>query len=132
MPALAQRRAVTLDCPDPKELADFYRSFTDGEVLYESAKFVGLSAGGTWVGFQRVADHRPPRWPDPAAPQQIHLDFFVDDLDEAEARLLELGAAEPGVQPGGERWRVLTDPTGHPFCSTADAPAPEEEQPTNG
>lgn len=30
--------------------------------------------------------------------------------------LLELGAAKPAFQPGGVRWRVCTDPAGHPFC----------------
>jgi|HubBroStandDraft_2_1064218.scaffolds.fasta_scaffold245632_1 hypothetical protein len=36
-----------------------------------------------------------------AAQQQLHLDFEVDDLDEAEARVLELGAAKPQFQLGG-------------------------------
>lgn len=56
-------------------------------------------------------------------PQQLHLDFAVDDLDEAEARLLKLGAAKPDFQPGGGQWRVLTDPAGHPFCLTRNPPA---------
>ncbi|MGW4825902.1 VOC family protein, partial [Streptomyces sp. NPDC004227] len=59
-----------------------------------------------------------PHWPDQTVPQQFHLDFEVDDLDEAEALLLALGAAKPEYQPGGDRWRVLTDPAGHPFCLT--------------
>ncbi|PZG03552.1 hypothetical protein C1I95_33755 [Micromonospora craterilacus] len=29
---------------------------------------------------------------------------------------LKLGAAKPEHQPGGDRFRVLTDPAGHPFC----------------
>jgi hypothetical protein len=32
--------------------------------------------------------------------------------------LLELGAAKPDFQPGEDRWRVLLDPAGHPFCIT--------------
>ncbi|UAL71172.1 hypothetical protein K7396_00775 [Streptomyces angustmyceticus] len=51
-------------------------------------------------------------------PQQAHLDFAVDDLDEAEALLLGLGAVKPEHQPGGDRWRVFLDPAGHPFCLT--------------
>jgi hypothetical protein len=42
----------------------------------------------------------------------------VDDLDAAQARLLALGAVEPTVQPEPDRWRVLLDPAGHPFCIT--------------
>ena len=51
-------------------------------------------------------------------PQQLHLDFAVDDLDQAEALILELGAAKPQFQPDDDRWRVFTDPAGHPFCLT--------------
>jgi hypothetical protein len=40
----------------------------------------------------------------------------VTDLDEAERQLLALGATKPEYQPGGEKWRVLTDPAGHQFC----------------
>ncbi|MFE0471912.1 VOC family protein [Streptomyces sp. NPDC058947] len=68
------------------------------------------------LGFQRVDGHRPPSWPDPAVPQQLHCCFRVEDLDQAEARLLELGAGRPDRQPNAEKWRVLTDPAGHPFC----------------
>ncbi|MEU9484003.1 VOC family protein [Streptomyces decoyicus] len=67
---------------------------------------------------QWVDDHQAPRRPDQAAPQQFHLDFAVDDLDEAEALLLKSGAVEPEYQPGGDRWRVFPDPAGHPFCLT--------------
>ncbi|TXJ72992.1 VOC family protein, partial [Streptomyces lavendulae] len=42
----------------------------------------------------------------------------VDDLAAAERRLLELGATKPEFQPGKERWTVLLDPAGHPFCIT--------------
>jgi hypothetical protein len=46
-----------------------------------------------------------------------HLDFAVaDDLDAAEARAIELGATKVGEQPNPDRWRVLIDPAGHPFC----------------
>ncbi|QXQ29097.1 hypothetical protein STALF2_29655 [Streptomyces albidoflavus] len=37
----------------------------------------------------------------------------------AETRLSALGAARPEPQPLAERWRVLLDPAGRPFCLTA-------------
>jgi hypothetical protein len=40
----------------------------------------------------------------------------ADDRAEAVERCLELGAAKPEFQPGDDRWTVLTDPVGHPFC----------------
>jgi hypothetical protein len=64
--------------------------------------------------FQQVGSYSPPRWPDPAHPQQVHLDVHVDDVDAAEAATLALGATRlPG---DGEDWRVFADPAGKPFC----------------
>ncbi|MGW4512921.1 VOC family protein [Streptomyces sp. NPDC004393] len=110
--------SITLDCADPPALAAFYQQATGLEPHPKSDDdFAGLNGGGGFfIGFQRVDDYRAPRWPDQTVPQQIHLDFAVDDLDEAEARLLELGAGKPEHQPNEARWRVLTDPAGHPFC----------------
>ncbi|AJT69411.1 hypothetical protein T261_7814 [Streptomyces lydicus] len=118
MPLQMTLRAITLDCPDPLALAAFYQEATGLEPHPKSdTDFAGLNYGdGLFIGFQRVDDYRAPRWPDQTAPQQFHLDFAVDDLDEAENRLLELGASKPGHQPNEDRWRVLIDPAGHPFC----------------
>ncbi|MDN0197917.1 VOC family protein [Streptomyces sp. S.PNR 29] len=112
--------AITLDCPDPLALAAFYQRATGLELHHESnADFAGLTGGdGVLLGFQRADDHQAPHWPGQTVPQQIHLDFAVADLDEAEALLLELGAGKPEYQPGGDRWRIFTDPAGHPFCLT--------------
>ncbi|MFE4255630.1 VOC family protein [Streptomyces sp. NPDC056910] len=30
--------------------------------------------------------------------------------------MLELGASKPDQQPNEDRYRVLADPAGHPFC----------------
>jgi catechol 2,3-dioxygenase-like lactoylglutathione lyase family enzyme len=113
--------AITLDCADPESLAAFYREATGLEPHPESnGDFAGLTReDGLFIGFQRVGDYQAPHWPGQTIPQQIHLDFEVDDLDEAEALLLGLGATKPEHQPGGDRWRVFTDPAGHPFCLTS-------------
>lgn len=115
--------SIALDCPDPLALAAFYQRAT-GYALHpgSGAGFAGLTReDGLHIGFQRVEGHRAPQWPGDGGttPQQAHLDFDVDDLDEAEGMLLELGAAKPAFQPAGARWRVLTDPAGHPFCIVA-------------
>jgi len=112
--------AITLDCADPGALAAFYQGATGLEPHPASNRdFAALTRrGGLVIGFQRVDGYRAPRWPAQTVPQQIHLDFEVDDLDAAEALLLELGATKPEDQPGGDRWRVFTDPAGHPFCLT--------------
>lgn len=63
---------------------------------------------------------RPPRWPDPAYPQQLHLDILVPDLAVAEAAVLALGASK--LYDSGE-FRVFADPVGHPFCLYPGPPA---------
>ncbi|HEX6337549.1 MAG TPA: VOC family protein [Jiangellaceae bacterium] len=67
------------------------------------------------MSFQRVEYYTPPRWPTQEVPQQMHLDVIVDDLDAAEAAVLELGATKREHQPGTS-FRVFLDPAGHPFC----------------
>lgn len=111
--------AITLDCPDPLALAAFYERATGLAPHPESnADFAGLNGEhGLLIGFQRVGDYRAPSWPDQVIPQQLHICFKVEgDLEEAEARLLKMGADKPDHQPHGNRARVLTDPVGHPFC----------------
>jgi hypothetical protein len=115
MPALAHLFAVTVDCPDPFELARFYQAFAGGEIASSNDDFVTLTAGGVRIDFQRVANGAM-GWPDDDAPRRVHLDFRVDDLERAEEELQRLGATVAEYQPGGRRFRVLFDPAGHPFC----------------
>jgi catechol 2,3-dioxygenase-like lactoylglutathione lyase family enzyme len=106
--------AVTIDAPDASALARFYADLTGMEVTYDGPEGALISADGRNVMFQQISDYNPPRWPDPAHPQQAHLDILVDDLDTGEARALESGASR--LNAGGERFRVFADPAGHPFC----------------
>jgi hypothetical protein len=86
------------------------------EIERDDGDWVQLRArGGTPLAFQRVADHRPPRWPGAEHPQQLHLDLEVAELDAGEAAVLALGARRHEVQPG-TTFRVFLDPAGHPFC----------------
>jgi hypothetical protein len=64
----------------------------------------------------RVNTYVPPSWPEGPQHQQMHLDVAVEDLDSAVASALALGAAEASHQPAPDKWRVLIDPVGHPFC----------------
>ena len=107
--------AVTIDAPDASALARFYGELTGMDVAYDGPEGAMLAGDGRYVMFQQVGDdYTAPRWPDPAYPQQAHLDLSARDMDAAEARALELGASRlPG---GGERFRVFADPAGHPFC----------------
>lgn len=110
--------AVSLDCPDPPALGEFYANVLGLEVMFSSENFVALRGGAVLLTFQRVADHRPPTWPEGAVPKQLHLELAVSDLDGQEARILALGATKADAQPNPDGWRVLLDPAGHPFCIT--------------
>jgi catechol 2,3-dioxygenase-like lactoylglutathione lyase family enzyme len=108
--------AVTIDAPDAAALARFYADLLGMAVTYDGPEGALISGDGKSVMFQQVRGYEPPRWPDPAHPQQAHLDVVVDDLDAGEARALELGASR--LDGGGETFRVFADPAGHPFCLT--------------
>lgn len=124
MQAIAQLAGVTLDCPDPRELAGFYQRMVGGSVVYSSDRFVYLAVDGFGLGFQADPGYRASSWPDPETPQQAHVDFRTAELDYAEAAAVAEGALRSASQPNPEVWRVLFDPAGHPFCfSTYGTPA---------
>ena len=73
------------------------------------------------LAFQLAPDHQPPAWPDPARPQQMHLDVMVEDLAAPGPRALALGAAKldfgPGVYARTGWAPVLPDPEAESACS---------------
>lgn len=114
--AIARNPVVVLDCPDPQALARFYAALLDWEVAQDDPEWSKIrGAQGTELDFQRVDGFLPPDWPSQEAPQQMHIDVDVDDLDAAEAAVLDLGATKHEHQPG-TTFRVFLDPAGHPFC----------------
>jgi len=120
--AVARLASIALDCADPAALAAFWAELVGGEVAFSSDDFVAVKADRAWVAAVRVPDHKPPTWPDAGTPKQMHLDLAVDDLDQAEAEALRLGARRAVEQPAPDRWRVLLDPAGHPFCLSTQIP----------
>nr|WP_296769530.1 VOC family protein [Rhodococcus sp. (in: high G+C Gram-positive bacteria)] len=104
--------AVTIDCAEPRTLGDLRQGNLDFVVL--------ASDVGVRLDFQRVENPQPMPWPSADATRRLHLDVRVDDLDDAEAQLLELGAERADYQPGADRFRVFVDPEGHPFCIVTD------------
>jgi catechol 2,3-dioxygenase-like lactoylglutathione lyase family enzyme len=102
---------VILDCRDPAALAAFYAELLGLPVTYTSDDFVVVAANdiSSGLAFQLAPDHEPPTWPDPAIPQQLHLDVMVEDVAAAGPRVLALGARHLDGD-------VYADPAGHPFC----------------
>ena len=108
--------SVVLDCPDPGALAGFYRELLGMHLVKDEGDRVTIrtDSDAPALAFQRVADFRPPVWPDPDRPQQFHLDVRVGDIEAADQRALAAGARP--LTGGGPGLRVYADPVGHPFC----------------
>ena len=118
---IATLAEVSLDSADPEALIRFYQRVLGGEVAVVSADFVVLRLAGIALTSSRVADYRPPTWPQNAVPKQVHLDLRVTSLDEAEVELVAAGARVAEHQPHPDQYRVLLDPAGHPFCACRPA-----------
>lgn len=119
-------RNVALDCPDPRELAEFYRrlfgwEYEEGDAEPDPDGDVWLSLlapdGGPRLCFQR-SDAAVTPWPGGA---RVHLDVTVDDLEAWHGRAVAAGAVALTGPPEDEGhpedpFRVYADPVGHPFC----------------
>ncbi|MFC0526967.1 VOC family protein [Phytohabitans kaempferiae] len=109
--------SVVLDCPEPHVLARFYSELLGLPITRVDGGWIDISDGATTLSFQEAPEYVPPRWPDPAHPQQFHLDITVDDIDVAEPKALALGARPLPLQEEEEvSFRIYADPAGHPFC----------------
>ncbi|RLK58869.1 VOC family protein [Actinokineospora cianjurensis] len=119
---IGRLRSIVLDTRDPRRLAEFYVGLVGGAVTAEEHDwYVVTDPTGLRIACQLSPGHEPPRFPDPAGSQQVHLDLVVDDPDEAERRVLAIGA-ERVTEPHPESdFRVYLDPAGHPFCLIARA-----------
>lgn len=112
-------KGVVLDAPDARELAAFYVHLLGWAVDQDEGDWMTLtpSEGGAGLSFQTEAAYVRPVWPaGPGDPQMsIHLDIAVDDLDQASAHAVNVGATLADFQPQDDV-RVFLDPAGHPFC----------------
>lgn len=115
--AVGQLRSVVLDCPEPRELAGFYRDLLGGDLLEgdDDDWVVLVENSGRRIAFQTAPQYKPPRFPDPEASQQVHFDVLVDDIEQAEPLALALGATLVQGETDGA-FRVYADPVGHTFC----------------
>jgi hypothetical protein len=111
--------SIVLDCPNPRELADFYSRLLrwppDPEPTIGWATLVNPETG-VRLEFQHSDDWRPPTWPSDEVHQMVHLDFDVDDLEVAHEWAIGAGAKLVDTQWA---FRVYLDPAGHPFCLVA-------------
>jgi catechol 2,3-dioxygenase-like lactoylglutathione lyase family enzyme len=113
---IGKLRTVVVDCKNPRLLAAFYAELLGGEVEVQDETWVVLTDPHNHrLGFQLAPEHEPPAFPDRRGSQQFHLDIDVDDVDDAQAKVLALGATRV-TDAEGEDFRVFRDPAGHTFC----------------
>lgn len=119
--------SFTMDCKDPHELAKFYAALLNWEIAFYNEEYACVGAPGTNQGtypgitFQRNSEYKPPVWPEkPESQQQMaHMDFAVNDLEEAVQYEIHCGATIAEEQFTDD-WRVMIDPAGHPFLLMSD------------
>ncbi len=129
-----QLAGPVLDAARPLDLAAFYERLTGWRIRRSEGPRPGNPPEDGWailgpddrsqkIEVQWDPHYRPPTWPSEAnrPGMMLHLDFGVDDLDEAVAWAVACGASEAEHQPQADV-RVMLDPEGHPFCLFVDQP----------
>ncbi len=89
--------------------------------IRNGADWLVLNGPGLRLAFQQVTALARATWPEPAVPQQLHLDMTVPDVERLQRqhdRALELGATVllDRTDDVDEPLWVFADPQGHPFC----------------
>lgn len=124
--------AIVIDSNEVEVLSDFYAN------LLGWVKTSQIQNGEKWITvakedytetpllFQYNPDYKIPKWPANNQEQQqmIHLDFYVSDNDFENkiAHAVKCGAKIVEEQ-FSNNWKVMIDPSGHPFCMI---PIPKE------
>ena len=119
---------IVVDCGDAGVMADFYSRLLGWEWTHPQAGGWAAitSPDGLVIAFQEIEGYEPPVWPwQPGKQgQMLHLDLWVDELEEGVRHAVECGAREAETQYFTTS-RTLFDPAGHPFCIDTDGEEPE-------
>lgn len=122
-----KRINIVLDCSDAGIMAEFYSKLLNWEWTHPRGNGWAAitSPEGTVMAFQEVESYQPPVWPwqEGKQGQMMHLDLYVDDLEEAVKFATECGAKQADVQYF-KTSRTMFDPAGHPFCLDTDEAEP--------
>jgi catechol 2,3-dioxygenase-like lactoylglutathione lyase family enzyme len=111
---------ITIDCPDPEAVADFWQEFLG----YERRPDQPHEVGGQYVtlfkpsgipGLHHVTFQRVPE--EKTVKARAHLDVFVEHTAPVKERMLGAGATPVDTHDfGGMTTHVLLDPAGNEFC----------------
>ena len=107
--------SLTIDCKDPRKVADFWLAALPGEVSYEDdgegAVVVDFEtdSGILSVLFYRVDDEKRGK-------NKLHFDLVPDDQNAEVQRLMKLGARKIDIGQRDVSWVVMADVEGNEFC----------------
>jgi hypothetical protein len=114
---------LSVDCREPRRLAEFWCTVLGYEVIEDSADLVEISGWKPTAEALRNAP-MPPTLVFVTVPEsktvknRLHIDVNPIDRgqDEEVERLIELGARRIDIGQGEQSWVVLADPEGNEFC----------------
>ena len=120
--AIAALKMLTLDSSDARRDATFWSAVLGWEVAHAQDEYAMLTGpGGMALGLGTLEDHEAAG----VAERARHQAVPPRPGRRRPRRRAAAGASSsarrfPDEQPG-ETWRVLLDPSGHPFCLTQAA-----------
>jgi predicted enzyme related to lactoylglutathione lyase len=112
------RTIIVLDAADLTAASAFWAGLLGGTVEADDDWHTIRVDGEPRVAIQLAPDHDAPQRPG-GAPQQIHLDLYVEDPAAAHDEAMALGARllqAAGSLSSKSGFQVYADPAGHPFC----------------
>ena len=76
---VGQLASISLDCPDPDQLAAFYSRLLGLEEAFATPDrgVIALAGAGPMLTLMRAANYVKPSWPEGSQHQQMHLDLAV-------------------------------------------------------
>jgi hypothetical protein len=86
-----RHQVVVFDAAELAPESAFWAGVLEGTIDVEDAWHMVSVDGEPRIGVQLAPNHVGPEWPD-GAPQQIHLDLWVDDFPAADEKVRSLGA----------------------------------------
>ena len=103
-------KMITIDCAEPRELADWWAAVLGVEVAQDFGEFVVLAARPLVLGFQRVPEEK-------LGKNRVHVDFSSPHRGGEVDRLVKMGAKVVGEHTApGLAWTTLQNPAGNEFC----------------
>ncbi len=113
-------QCITIDCENPRTLADFWAAALDWKITFEDENEVALELldGSPEVG--RIPDLLFIKNPDlKSVKNRLHLDLRPLDQEAEVSRLESLGAMRIEIGQSDDSdtsWVVMADPEGNEFC----------------